>query len=317
MGSSLAHGAGHPAWIWRNGEFVPWKEALVHVNAVGHASTASVFEGIKAYVSADGSRLLAFRLADHLTRLYQSVRICRLDVPFEPAELHEAALRLLRINECRVDTYIRPWIFPEGVIRETMVPAGTRCEVVIDTWPFRSALTSEEVCRATVSSWLRPADITTPARVKAFSNYHNGRFAMLEARANGHDYPILLNDRRKLSEGPSACVALVNDGAVTTPSLTSDVLGSITVSTVASLAETLGLSMVRREVDRSELYLADELFLMGTGVEILPITTMDGLPVGDGKPGPVTLQIRDAYASLVRGEDARHTGWCSAVPLGT
>jgi branched-chain amino acid aminotransferase len=313
--SSLANASGHPSWIWRNGEFIAWDKAFIHLNAVGHTTAATVFEGIKAYVSSDGSRLSAFRLDEHLARMYSSARICRLDIPFPPAEIRDACMELLRRNDYREDTYIRPWIFVEGVVRELMVPAGTRCEVAIDSWGFRSGLTAEGGCRAGISSWMRPNDASIPARVKAFSNYHNGRFALLEARENGHDYPILLNDRRKVSEGPSACIGLVRDGQVVTPSLTSDVLGSITVDTVADLALDNDIPMIRREVDRTELYLADELFFMGTGAEVMPITAIDGLAVGDGKPGPMTLRLREAYSALVRGSSANHTDWLTPIDL--
>lgn len=313
---SLAYATENPRWIWSDGEFVPWERALVHVNGVGHASVAAVFEGIKAYVGWDGSTLSAFRLDDHLSRLFQSARVCRLDVPFDIDQARDAVLELLRVNECRVDTYIRPWIFPAGLIREVMVPAGTRCHLVIDSWPFRSSLSADQGCRAAVSSWTRPSDASMPARVKAFSNYHNGRLALIEARENGHDFPILLNDRRKVSEGPSSCVGLVIGGQVVTPSLTSDVLNSITAATVADLCRELGIDMVHREVDRTELYLADELFLMGTGVEVLPVAAIDGMPVGDGRPGPVTLRVRQAYADLVRGATATSPpAWLSAVSL--
>ncbi|WP_433041691.1 aminotransferase class IV [Dactylosporangium sp. CS-033363] len=312
--ASLAHASGNPRWIWSDGKIIAWDQATVHVNAAGHAGVTAVFEGIKAYVGRDGGHLQAFRLDDHLARLLHSARICRLDVPFDLAEARAGVLELLRVNEYRTDTYVRPWIFPEGVIREVMVPDGARCRLVIDSWPFQSALGADRGCRAAVSSWTRPADASTPARVKAFSNYHNGRLALIEARQNGHDFPILLNDRRKVSEAPSSCVALVRDGQVVTPSLTSDVLQSITASTVAELCAELGIALVHREVDRTELYLADELFLMGTGVEVLPIGTIDGMPVGDGAAGPVTSRIRRAYQDLVRGSGSpAHAGWLSPV----
>lgn len=313
---SLASPAtGHPDWIWRNGEMVPWAEAKIHVNAVGHASVSAVFEGIKAYRSADGSRLLAFRLDEHLRRLQESARICRLELPFDAAGLRAAVLDLLRANRYREDTYIRPWAFPTGVIREQMVPAGALCEVVIDTWPFHSGLDKERGCRAAVSSWLRIGDASTPPRVKAFSNYHNGRLAMMEARENGHDWPIMLNERHKLSEGPGACIALVRDGAVVTPSLSSGVLESITRATALTLLEELGVPVAEREVDRSELYLADEVFFMGTAWEILPVTTVDGLRVGTGRPGPVATVLGAEYTRLVRGERDRHAEWLTEIQI--
>ncbi|MEU8118669.1 aminotransferase class IV [Spirillospora sp. NPDC049024] len=307
--------AGHPRWIWRNGELVPWEQATVHVNAVGHASVAAVFEGVKAYLADDGRRLLVFRLDDHMRRLADSARICRLELRHTPGELGRAVLDLLRANECHDDTYLRPWVFPSGIIREQMVPAGSACEAVIDSWPFHARPPAAEGCSAAVSSWSRIGDASMPPRVKAFSNYHNGRLAAIEARTNGHDWPILLNERHKVSEGPGSCVALVRDGTVITPSLTSGVLDSLTRATALDLLADLGVPVEVREVDRTELYLADELFFMGTAWEILPITTIDGLPVGDGKPGDLTRCLADAYRATVRGVDTRHPEWLTELPV--
>ena len=304
-----------PQWIWRSGALVPWPEALIHVNAVGHASVAAVFEGIKAYRSHDGGRMLLFRLDDHLRRLRDSARICRLDLPYPGPELTGAVLDLVRANGFRDDVYLRPWAFPAGVIQEQMVPAGIRCEVVIDSWPFQTGFGRQRGCRAAVSSWLRTSDAAAPPRVKAFSNYHNGRLAMIEARENGHDWPILLNDRHQVSEGPGACIALVRDSVVATPSLTSSVLESITRHTVLTLLGELGISAVEREVDRSELYLADEIFFMGTGWEILPVVAVDGLTVGHGRMGPITERLEHEYARVVRGQSPRHANWLTAVEL--
>jgi len=314
--TALAAGTGgHPEWIWRNGELLPWAQATVHVNAVGHASVAAVFEGIKAYLAEDGDRLLAFRLDEHLKRLYSSARICRLHLPFVLDEMRAAALDLLQANGYRQDTYLRPWAFPAGVIHEQMVPADVRCDMVVDSWPFTSHLFTPRACRAAVSSWLRVGDACMPPRVKAFSNYHNGRLAVLEARNNGHDWPILLNERHKISEGPGACIALVRDGVLATPSLTSGVLESITRDTALTLLREAGVPVEEREVDRSELYLADEIFYLGTAWEILPVAEVDGLVVGDGTIGSVAARLERDYADVVRGVSGRHPEWLIEVKI--
>ncbi|WP_033401141.1 branched-chain amino acid transaminase [Actinokineospora enzanensis] len=313
MDSLVRSDVRRPEWLWRSGKLVPWQDALVHVNAVGHASVAAVFEGIKAYLSHDGETLLLFRLDEHLKRLYDSARIARLTLPHDQGELREAVLEVLRVNNYRQDVYLRPWAFPAGIIQEQMVPAGVECEVVVDSWQFTSGLGTERGCRAAVSSWARISEAAMPPRVKAFSNYHNGRLAMIEARENGHDWPILLNDRGKVSEGPGACLALVRDGVVATPSLTSGILDSLTRDTSIRLLTELGYPVQEREVDRSELYLADEIFFMGTGWEILPVTTVDGLRVGDGTAGPITRQLDAAYESVVRGRSSEHPEWLTPV----
>ncbi|MET8360535.1 branched-chain amino acid transaminase [Micromonospora sp. NPDC005171] len=312
MTALASAGQDHPAMIWRNGDLVPWESATIHVNAVGHASTAAVFEGIKAYRADDGERLLLFRLHDHLRRLYDSARIARLHIPYDLPALERAVSDLLRANEFPGNAYVRPWIFPMGIIREQMVPAGAPCEVVIDSWTFDSSLREQAGAQAVVSSWQRISDAAMPPRVKAFSNYHNGRFALMEARASGHDWPVMLNSRHKVAEGPGACIALVRDGVVVTPSLTSDVLDGITRDTSLTLLAEQGVPVEQREVDRSELYLADEMFFMGTAWEILPIASIDGLPVGAGVPGPVTKTLTAAYDGVVHGR-AGHEQWLTAV----
>lgn len=307
--------AGRPQWIWRSGRLEPWEQATIHVNAVGHASVAAIFEGIKAYRSADGSRLLVFRLDDHLRRLLDSARICRLRLPFTVADLRSAAIGLLQANSYADDTYLRPWAFPQGVIMEAMVPQDADCEVIVDSWPFRSNLREPRGCRAAVSSWRRISESAMPPRAKAFANYHNGRLAMMEARTNGHDWPIMLNDRGKVCEGPGACVALVRDGVVITPALTSGLLDSITRASALTLLREAGLAVEEREVDRSELYLADELFFLGTAWEILPVTTIDGLLVGDGAMGAVVRRLEQDYSDVVRGVSGRHGDWLTEVGI--
>lgn len=308
-----APGAAHADWIWRDGTLEPWKEATVHVTAVGHASVAAVFEGIKAYRSADGERLFVFRLDEHLVRLFDSARLCRVEIPYTRRQLREAVLDTLRANGYRDDVYIRPWAFPKGLIREQMVPAGSECQVVVDSWPFTSHLFTERACRAAVSSWVRIGDAQMPPRAKAFSNYHNGRLAVLEAKSNGHDWPILLNARHQVSEGPGACVALVRHGKVVTPALTAGVLDSITRSTALTLLREAGVPVEEREVDRSELHLADEIFYLGTAWEVLPVGHIDGLRVGDGGTGPVAGLLEKAYDDVVRGVDGRHAEWLTEV----
>lgn len=304
-----------PAYLWRSGSLVPWAQARIHVNAVGHASAAAIFEGVKAYRASSGDRLLLFRLGDHLRRFYESARICRLHLPFEPGELADAIRAVLEANQAAEDTYVRPWAYAEGIIHEPMVPAGARCEVVVDTWPFTSELPEIRGCRAAVSSWRRIGDASMPPRVKAFANYHNGRLAKLEAVENGHDWPIMLNEHHQLSEGAGSSIALVRRGEVAVPALTSGVLEGITRSTAATLLEELGIAVRERPIDRTELYLADEIFFLGTGWEVLPVTTVDGLPVGDGEPGPVATALAQRYARAVRGDLDGHDDWLTPLDI--
>lgn len=304
----------HAEYIWRDGEILPWGDALVHVRSVGHASVSSVFEGIKAYWNAEKEQVYVFRLREHMQRLLDSIKIVRLKNSFSLDELVAGALEVLRANRMRQDTYIRPWAFIKGIVYEQIAPADSPAEVVMDIWPFRSAMLTEHGCRACVSSWVRIRDNVMPPRVKAFSNYHNGRLGAIEAAANGYDWPLFLNDAGKVTEGPGACVAMVRNGAVITPGISSGLLESVTRDTVIHLLrEKLGLPVIERDVDRTELYIADELFFMGTGWEVLPILEVDRLPVGNGKQGPITKAIDRAYHDLVRGLTGDHPEWLTPV----
>lgn len=302
-----------PPFLWRDGQIDAWSDAQVHINAVGHASVSAVFEGIRAY-RGDNGGLLVFRLREHMERLLQSARLCRLDVAFKADALEEAVCSLLRRNAFEGDVYIRPWIFPAGIIREQIAPAGLPATVVIDSWTVGSRLATLAPCSACVSSWHRAGSNAFPSMVKAFSNYHNSRLASLEAWHNGYDWPILLNDRGLVSEGPGACLGLIRNGTLITPDLSSGILDSITRKTVLHLArQDLGLEVVERAVDRAELSLADEVFFMGTGWEILPISRIDGLSVGKEAIGPITRDIAALYHACVRGRTLHTDAWCRRV----
>ncbi len=304
----------YPEYIWRNGENIPWQSAMVHVNAVGHASVSSVFEGIKAYYNSEQDQLYVFRLEEHMKRFIESARIVRLGLSYDSQELVAATLMLLKANQERQDVYIRPWCFVEGIVREQIAPSGTKTEMVIDSWSFNTQMLTQRGCSCCVSSWRRIDDTSMPPRAKVFSNYHNSRFATIEAKQGGYDWPIFLNDRGKVTEGPGACIAMVREGKLITPNITSGVLESITRATLMQLAQdVLQLPIEEREIDRTELYVCDELFFMGTGWEILPITTIDGLVVGDGKMGSVATKLDQAYHDIVRGNNPQYLHWLTPV----
>jgi len=303
------------AYLWRNGELVPWEEALIHINSVGHASVAGIFEGIKAHWNTDEGELYIFRLDEHLDRFLASIRMVRYGFEYTKAELRQAIFDLLRANEYRQDTYIRPYVFQAGVVRELLQPEpGKPTEIVIDCWPFTSYRDPEQALDVCVSSWTRISDNVMPPRLKCFSNYHNGRLAAMQATVSGYDWPILLDGQGKVTEGPGACLAIVHDGAVVTPPVTSSILESITRDTIGALVtEVLDLPFVERAVDRTELYIADELFFMGTGWGIMPVRSVDRIELGDGRVGPVTKQVQETYGSVIQGEDASYRSWLDSV----
>jgi branched-chain amino acid aminotransferase len=165
-----------------------------------------------------------------------------------------------------------------------------------------------------VSSWTRISDNVMPPRLKCFSNYHNGRLAAMDAVVAGYDWPIMLDDRGKVTEGPGACLLLVRSGKVIAPPVTSAILESVTRQTIFTLLdEVVGIPFEQREVDRTELYVAEEIFFVGTGWEIMPVASVDRLPVGSGRTGPITLKIADAYRGAVTGAEEGHPEWRTPV----
>jgi branched-chain amino acid aminotransferase len=305
---------GRAQYIWRNGDIVPWEEATIHVRSVGHASVSSVFEGVKAYWNDHDKQLYVFRLREHVRRLLESLKIVRLKTDLSLADLVQGVIDILRANEVRTDTYVRPWTFIRGIVYEQIAPANVPTETIIDTWPFSTTMLTERGCNVCVSSWTRITDNVMPPRVKAFSNYHNSRMAAMEATQNGYDWPLILNERSKLTEGPGACVAIVRDGKVVTPAISSGLMESITRATAIQLfQEALHTPVSEREIDRTELYICDEAFFVGTGWEVLPILSVDGLPVGDGKMGSITKNLDQVYHDIVRGIDSQHAEWRTPV----
>lgn len=302
-------------FIWRNGQILPWKDALIHVNAVGHASVAGIFEGIKAYWNEEKNQLYVFRLRDHMKRFLFSIRMVRYGFEYSLEQLEQAVVDLLKANNYRQHVYIRPYVFQKGMVRELLQPQpGKPTELVIDSWPFEAYRSMDKALHVCVSSWVRISDHIMPPRLKCFSNYHNGRLAAMEATVNGYDWPILLDDAGKVTEGPGACLLLVREGKIIAPPVTSGILESITRDTVARFSrELLGIEVVERPVDRTELYVAEEVFFVGTGWEIMPVASVDRIPVGDGGIGPITRKIAETYRSIVWGKVPEYYHWLHPV----
>jgi branched-chain amino acid aminotransferase len=310
--SHVANPNAHARYLWREGKLVPWESAQIHVTSVGHASVASVFEGLKAYWSEAGGQLNCFRLQEHMERLVSSARLARIRCDWSVEGMCEAILALLRANETREDTYIRPWLFASGLIRNHMVPANAPTELVIDTWPFLTC-GPDNSCRAGITSWTRISELSMPPRIKAFSNYSNGRLGMIEAEANGYDCPIFLNEAGMVTESAGACIAVAKKGTVYTPPLSAGILDSFTRATLMTILPELGIPVREAELTRTDLYTADEAFFMGTGWEVLPIREVDGMVYPIGAPGPITRRMAAEYFRIVRGESPNHSDWLTPV----
>ena len=244
-------------------------------------------------------------------RLAFGIKVMRFDVTPDLGQLERAVIEVVRANEFRDGVHIRLSALLDGDGEMASVgPIAFTCTA--NTRPPTKALT--EGLAAGVVSWRRPEDAALPMRVKANSNYQNGRMAVHEAKANGYGAAILLNNIGKVAEGPGMCLFMIRGGVAVTPSITSGILESITRDAVIRLLrEELGLAVEERDVDRSELYAADEAFFCGTAWEVTPITSVDRLPVGDGKVGALTRRLQALYFAVVKGESALHPEWRTPV----
>ena len=292
--------------IIHNGVAMPFAEARIHPLALGVAYGVAVFEGLRAYRHPTTGAFSIFRLEDHLARLEQGMKVMRFADPPARAALRQGVLDVVRLNAPDDDAYLRLQVQIEGLgTMATTGPVGW----IAAALPRERSTKFAAGLAACVSSWTRIADNAMPPRIKASANYHAGRLATLQAKADGYDTALLLTARGKLSEAAAACVFLVREGVLVTPGRSSDILESITRATVLDLAAELGLRAEEREVDRTELYLAEEVFVCGTGQELVAVTSVDRLPVGDGTPGPLTRRLQAAYEAVVRGTSAAHPEW--------
>src|ERR687890_2012178 len=303
----------HPEFVWWNGERRRWEECTIHVTELGWSTVGAVFEGIRAYAGAD-DELYIFRLREHLERLERSMRLVRFTLDYDLDELTGATIDLLRVNEVREDTYIRPLAYAAETSGKRFAQLGQDTALLVNTSPMASHLKTGMTQTAKVSSWRRISEDVMPPRVKNLSNYRNSQLAGMEARLDGYDTAILLNHLGKVAEGPGACAMLVSGNQVITPDVGSGILESITRDALIVLArEVLGLEVVERHVDRTELYLADEVFTCGTAAEVTPIVAIDKYTVGDGEIGPVTRALASVFDDVLRGRDARYAHWRTPV----
>ncbi len=297
-------------YVFLNGEILPWDKGMVHVGAVGFKFGTAVFEGLRGYWNTDDEQLYIFQLEEHMRRLEYSQRFMRFEQTVEPGYVAEKTIELVRANGIKEPVHIMTTVFVSGPGSPT---TSGPVDLAITASPGYKPGWVDTGCSAQVSSWQRVPDQAMPMRVKCNANYQNGRIASLQAIADGYNTAILLNGRGKVAEGPSMCFFMLRDGRAVTPPVTSDILESITRRTVMELLTTGGVPVVERDIDHSELYAATEAFFCGTAWEVTPITSIDRMPVGDGKLGPVVRALQEKYFSVVRGETVEHSHWLTPV----
>lgn len=293
-------------FVWFDGQYLKWEEAKVpiFVHAL-HYGTA-VFEGIRAYSSDDN--LYIFRLKEHMERLRKSANVYSFTTKFSAEELCKATVELIRKNGIRKSCYIRPLTFVglHGIDLNVTKDSPTHTTIII--FPFSKYFKGDGIS-ACISSWRRIDDESIPPMAKASGNYLNSVLATQECRRNGYDESILLDRNGNVSEASGENIFVVRNGKLHTPQLSDSILEGITRNTAITIARELGYDVVERPISRTELYLADEIFLTGTAAEIIAITKIDGNIVGNGREGTMTRSIREIYERIVIGNSEKFMGW--------
>jgi branched-chain amino acid aminotransferase len=299
------------SFIWMNGSLLPWESATLHVASHGLHYGSGVFEGVRAYETKDGSAI--FRLTDHLRRLHDSARILGMRLPYSVEELRAAALELVAANGL-AECYLRPIAF-YGFGQLGVSPRGNPVEVAIVSWPWGAYLGEEgqqHGIRAKISSWQRVGPNVIPHAAKATGIYLNSMLAVNEALEAGYDEAILLTADGLVADGSGENIFAVRNGVISTPDLSTSILPGITRDTVVRIARDLGYEVVERSLIRTDLYLADEVFMCGTAAEVTPLRSVDDVELG---VGPVTAAIRDEYLRCVRGAAVYDAAWLERVEL--
>src|ERR1044072_1667418 len=297
-------------FVWFDGKFVKWEEATTPVTShVLHYGT-SVFEGIRAYFAKNN--LYVFRLKEHMERLHRSAKIYSFALEYSVKELCQATVDLLKRINLKEPCYIRPLTFVglHGIDLNVTRDSPTHTTIII--FPFAKYLKGDGIS-ACISSWRRISDESVPPMAKASGNYLNSILATQECRRNGYDESILLDTNGCVSEASGENIFIVRNGKLHTPQLSDSILEGITRNTAITIAKELGYEVVERPISRTELYLADEIFLTGTAAEIIAITKIDGNVVGNGTEGALTKSIRENYESIVVGKVEKFMGWLTPI----
>ncbi|MEM3073671.1 MAG: branched-chain amino acid transaminase, partial [Nitrososphaerales archaeon] len=286
-----------------------WSEAKIPILTHALHYGTAVFEGIRAYPSADNLNI--FRLREHLERLFYSAKIYYLNLNYSVDDLIQATIEVIRSNGFRGRTYIRPIVFV-GFGGIGLDYTGFPVDIAIIAVPFERYFHKSAV-RAKVSSWRRISNEANPPLAKASGNYLNSALAKQEAIRDGYDEAILLDQRGYVAEGTGENIFLIKDGIAYTPPINSSILIGITRDTTIKLLTDLNYKVVERDIERSELYICDEAFFCGTAAEITPIVEIDKRRVGNGEIGPITRQIKEAYLDVVEGRNKKYAHWLTAV----
>ncbi len=300
------------AWAFLNGQYLPIRDAKIGVMTHAFNYGTGVFEGIRAYWNEEQKQLFGLQLREHYERLHRSCRVMRLKLPYAVDELIAITLEILRRSDFREDAYVRPIAFKSSEL------IGVRLHDLEDsftmfTTPFGTYIDIDRGISCGVSSWRRVDDNAIPARSKITGAYVNAALAKTEAQEAGYDEAIVLTNDGHVSEGSAENLFMVREGVLVTPPVTDNILEGIVRSSILRIAEDERLPVVVRPIDRTELYVCDELFLCGTGAQVSPVTSVDHRLVGPGEPGPITARLSRIYFDAVHGRSDRYRSWLTPI----
>ena len=298
--------------IWMNGKLVPFKDAKVHVLTHAlHYSTA-VFEGIRCYKTPNGSAI--FRLSEHVDRLFNSAKMYAMKMPYTKKQITDAIIKTVKASTLK-ECYIRPIAY-YGYGKLGLTPTQNKVDCSIACWEWKmgeSKAGKFSGARCKISSWVRIDSTAQPMKAKAASNYANAGLARVEALRDGYDEAIMLNSQGKIAEGSAENIFIVKDDQILTPPLSADVLEGITRDSVIKIIEENGGEVNETNVERDDLYVADEVFMTGTAAEVKSVTEIDQAVIGNGKPGKITKELQKAFTDVVMGKDERFLSWLHYV----
>ena len=301
-----------PGIAFHKGEFMPLEQATIGVMTHALHYGTSIFEGIRGNWNEEDEKLYLFRLEEHYERLLAGCKIMRIDLPYSVTELSNITTDMVERSGYRQDIYVRPIAYKSEERVATLNLNHLEDGFTVFAIPFGAYLDIEAAARCCTSSWRRAQDGVIPPSIKIAGLYVNSILAKTEAVKNGFDEAILLNDRGQVSEGTGENLFLLKKGKLSTPSIADSVLPGITRDAVIELAQNeLGIEVVERSITRSELYLADEIFLTGTAAHLTAVGSIDNIDVGEGTMGPVTRQLQDMYFDVVRGKNSKYLHWCT------
>lgn len=294
------------------GEFRPLADAKVGVMTHAFLYGTATFEGIRAYWNADEQQLYALKVTEHLERLRSSCKILLMDPLPDVEELKRIVVELLRRNAFKEDVYVRPSVYKSTKAIGVKLH-GLQNDLYVISVPFGDYIDTATGIRCATVSTRRTADLAIPARAKVAGNYVNSAFSKSEAGLNGFDEAIVLTDAGKVSEGSAENLFMVRGGRLITPGVNDDILEGITRAGIIEIAGELGIPVVERQIDRSELYIADEIFLVGTGAQVSPVIEVDHRPVGTGAIGEISKKIQSRYFDAVRGKVPAYKHWLTPI----